>query len=134
MSSLHPQASHKVAGARCLAHGRKSLPCTFLACPKMFYTQSGLTQHILQTHQAFREPTSPPLSPGHLATPENHNDFDFLQSDDWPWDNTLPSDNPELVEASVPSIDEESEDPGSGGQFLSIILRSVLLNIILHRL
>lgn len=98
MSSSHPQALH-IAGAR-RAHARKSLHCTFPECPKMFYAQSGLTQHILRKHQASREPTPPPsFSPDrHGNAMEDQNEFDFMDNDDWPWDNddVAPAEAPAL--------------------------------------
>lgn len=42
----------RVAGARRIVRNRKTLQCTFPECPKTFYAQAGLTQHILRKHQA----------------------------------------------------------------------------------
>lgn len=66
----------------------------------MFYAQSGLTQHILRKHQASREPTPPPsFSPDrHGNAMEDQNEFDFMDNDDWPWDNddVAPAEAPAL--------------------------------------
>lgn len=121
MASLNPQV-FRVAGMR-RVHARKTLPCTFPNCSKMFSAQSGLTQHILRKHQAPVEPPSSPPSPprntqvpdfpqGNPISPQvdpeiEGDNIGFFANDAQDWDIDFPFDN-------ITPVSSINGDVGSG--------------------